>query len=63
MKIKVYYHEFNWLDDDGNSIVLYSPELGWLEYFDNGFFAHYDKKNEIFEANKCGQSFKYLGEL
>ena len=61
--MKVYYHEWNWCDDDGSSLVFYSKEFGSLEFFDDGFFAQYDTRTEIFESNRVEAVFSYLGEL
>jgi hypothetical protein len=63
--MRIYLH---WWDPDSleeSGIVLYSKETGYLEYFDSGFFAQYDKRKEITEYNyhKEDVVILYLGEL
>lgn len=75
MKVKVYLHET--LNEDNDSLCLYSKEFGWLEYFDKDDayspFVYKSKldmiKNSYVPEEKALESFykwgkiTYLGEL
>ena len=63
IKFKVYWHWYNWNDIEESSIILYSNETGYLEYFDTGFFTHHSRREDILSLCKVNTVFQYLGVL